>query len=195
MEKIYLFNGKDINNWVKQKDGSPAEWDVHDGILTVVPKSGSIYTKETFSDAMLHVEFNCPDIPGATGQYRSNSGVYLQGAYEVQVLDSYGVDPVTFSDCGGVYSLLVPLENACTPPDTWQTYDIIFRSAKLDADGNVTSPACLTLIHNGKVIHNNAVLPSNTPGGLYEKVVAEGPLFLQDHHNVVHFRNIWMAKL
>jgi len=195
MEKIYLFNGKDINNWVKQSDGSPAVWDVHDGVLTVVPKTGSIYTKETFGDCMLHVEFNCPYIPGATGQSRSNSGVYLLGAYEVQVLDSYEVDPVTYSDCGGVYSLLVPLENACTPPDTWQTYDIIFRAARFDADGNVTENARLTLIHNGIVIHNNAELKSNTPGGLYNSHVAEGPLFLQDHHNVVHFRNIWLAKL
>ena len=98
MEKIYLFNGKDINNWVKQKDGSPAEWDVHDGILTVVPRSGSIYTKETYGDAHLHVEFLCPDLPGKTGQDRSNSGVYVHGCYEVQVLDSYGVEPYTFSD-------------------------------------------------------------------------------------------------
>ena len=195
MERIYLFNGKDLDNWVSAKTGGTPEWEVKDGILCVAPKTGSIYTKETYGDAHLHVEFMCPDIPGATGQARSNSGVYVHGCYEVQVLDSYGVDPYTYGDCGAIYSLHTPIQNATNPPDTWQTYDIIVRAARVDADGNVTENARLTLLLNGKVLHNNIILESHTPGGLYNNIVAEGPLWLQDHHDKVYFRNIWVEKL
>lgn len=191
-ERIYLFNGNDMSNWV-HRDGTPAKWKVEDGVMTVVPGTGCVYTKETYGDAHLHVEFNCPYIEGATGQGRSNSGVYIHGCYEVQVLDSWG-NGIADNECGAVYSIAAPIVNASARPGEWQTYDIIIRAAVLE-DGKVVKNAFLTLIHNGQVIHNNLELPRNTPGGLYDHVVGEGPLWLQDHGNYVHFRNIWVEKL
>ena len=193
MEKIQLFNGKNLDNWVSCGKKTPAPWTVGDGEFSVVPLSGNIMTKETFSDAQLHVEFMCPYLEGRTGQSRSNSGVYLQGCYEIQVLDSWG-NAVRDNECGGIYSLVTPLFNASARPDEWQTYDIVFRAARF-TDGKVSEPARLTLIHNGIVIHNNVIIPTNTPGGIYDHPVAEGPLMLQDHGDVVHFRNIWMIRL
>lgn len=192
MEKIILFDGTDLSHFTNL-DGTPAGWEVKDGIMTVT--HGNIKSKETFGDAHIHVEWREPDMPEATGQWKGNSGVYIQGCYELQVLDSYGVEPPKNDDCGGIYSIQAPLTNACKPAMEWQTYDIILRAAKLDENGNILSHAVVTILQNGQVIHNNFTLPKNTPGGVYDHVVAEGPLMLQDHGNPVSFRNIWIQKL
>jgi len=194
MEKIFLFNGKDLTGW-KSIRGGEAKWTVEDGVMTVVPHAGNIYTEEVYGDAMIHLEWMEPDMPEATGQHKGNSGVFLQGVYEVQVLDSYGIEKPEMGDCGGIYSQFPPLCNACKPALHWQSYDILFRAPRFDADGKVCEPACVTILQNGMPIHNNRVLPRICPGGLWDHEVAEGPLMLQDHGNEVKFRNIWIIRL
>lgn len=191
-EKVVLFDGTNLDAFYDVETKGAPNWDVHDGVFTVVDHN--IATKEEFGDQHLHVEFYIHEVPGSEGQWRGNSGVYVQGCYEIQVLESYG-NEAKDNECGGVYSIAAPLTNASTPPETWQTYDIILRAAKLAEDKSVLSPAVITIIHNGQVIHNNFTLPSNTPGGVYDCVVERGPLMLQDHRCPVSFRNIWIQPL
>ncbi len=190
-EKVILFDGTSLDAFTSL-DGSPAGWDVTDGVMTVT--RGNIKSKETYGDAHIHVEWREPDMPEATGQWKGNSGVYIQGCYELQVLDSYGIAEPKCDDCGGIYTIAAPLINACKPPLEWQTYDIYLRSAVVE-DGKVLSPAVVTILQNGQVIQNNLTLPSHTPGGVFDHVVGEGPLMLQDHGNPVSFRNIWFERL
>ncbi|MBQ8401427.1 MAG: DUF1080 domain-containing protein [Clostridia bacterium] len=191
MSKIVLFDGTDLSHFTNL-DGSPAQWKVENGTMTVT--HGNIKSKETYGDAHIHVEWMEPDMPDATGQWKGNSGVYIQGCYELQVLDSYGIEPPRDNDCGGIYSIQAPRVNACKPALEWQTYDIYLRAAKVEGD-KVVEAAIVTILQNGQVIHNNLILPHHTPGGVYDRVVAEGPLMLQDHGNPVTFRNIWVEKL
>lgn len=191
MSRIVLFDGKDLSGFTR-RDGSEALWEVKDGVMTVTRYD--IVSKETFGDAHIHVEWMEPDMPEATGQGKGNSGVYIQGCYELQVLDSYGIENPNDGDCGAIYSIKPPRVNACKPALEWQTYDIYLRAARMDGD-TVLEPAVVTILQNGQVIHNNFTLPKHTPGGVYNKVVAEGPLLLQDHGNPVSFRNIWIEKL
>ena len=191
-EKVILFNGENLDNWTT-RDGNAAGWAVEDGITTVTAKTGDIMTKEVFGDCLLHVEFRIPDMPEAEGQAKGNSGVYIHGRYEVQVLDSYGLEPGK-GDCRTVYDCHAPLFNACKPAMEWQTYDIIFRTARFDDDGNVTEKPRLTLLHNGMPVHNNIVL-ENVTGGALGEMCKEGPLLLQDHGNAVSYRNIYVYRL
>lgn len=150
------------------------------------------FSKEKFSDHRLHVEFRTPFMPTARGQGRGNSGVYVQGRYEVQVLDSFGLEGRN-NECGGIYSISEPIVNMCLPPLSWQTYDIDFTAARYDGDGKKIKNARATIELNGVVIHDDLELTHGTPG--YH---AEGPepdsLFLQNHGNPVAFRNIWIVK-
>jgi len=189
---VVLFGGKSIDGWVKTDGKTPATWPVEDGILTVGKGQGSIMTSRTLGDVQLHVEFNVPYMPEARGQARGNSGVYLAGAYELQVLDSYGLK-LQDNDCGAIYKQVVPLVNACKPPLQWQTYDITFHKAEV-ADGKVVKKARITVVQNGIRIIDNAEI-SPTPGGVDTKEGADGPLLLQDHGNDVQFRNIWAKPL
>jgi hypothetical protein len=193
MSKIVLFDGTDLSHFT-QLDGTPAKWKVENGYMTV--EHGNIVSKETYGDAHIHVEWMEPQMPPeAYGtQWNGNSGVYIQRCYELQVLDSYGIEPPKDDDCGAIYGIQAPRVNACKPALEWQTYDIYLRAARMDG-GKVIEPAIVTILQNGQVIHNNLVLPRHTPGGVYEKVVAEGPLLLQDHGNPVSFRNIWIETL
>jgi hypothetical protein len=174
-------------NWVKKSDKSPAKWPLEDGILTV--KGGDIMTRSRYGDFVLHVEFNVPYMPDKTGQGRGNSGVYLQGMYELQVLDSYGLK-LQDNDCGAIYKQIIPRVNACKPPLQWQTYDITFRSAKVK-DGKVEK-ARLTVYQNGiRIIDDKEI--SLTPGGVGGlKEGDKGPILIQDHGNAVQYRNIWI---
>ena len=152
-------------------------------------------TQERFTDFMLHLEFMTPNMPEATGQAKGNSGVFLQGRYEIQVLDSYGIEVPGKGDCGAIYNQFAPLVNACKPPLEWQTYDVIFRAARVDPSGQVAENARVTLLQNGVVIQNNTQLLGVTGGSANEDVGAPGPLLLQDHGNPGQSRNIWVAPL
>ena len=191
-DAVLLFNGRDVTNW-RQRNGEPANWTVEDGVMTV--GSGDILSDETFMDAYLHLEFRCPDMPEQTGQAKANSGVFLQGRYEIQVLDSYGWEAPGKGDCGAIYNQFAPLVNACQPPLEWQTYDAVFRAARLDASGQVAEPVRLTLLHNGLVVHNNIQLPGPTGGTVDPHEGRPGPLLLQDHGNAVQYRNVWVVHL
>jgi hypothetical protein len=149
-------------------------------------------TKEPFGDFTMHLEFRTPYMSEARGQGRGNSGVYVQGRYEVQILDSFGLEGAN-NECGGLYKQRAPLLNMCFPPLTWQTYDIDFTAARFDAAGKKTRNARITVRHNGVVVHNDVELTAKTGGGAAEGLDPR-PIKLQDHGNPVHFRNIWIAE-
>jgi hypothetical protein len=193
VDAIVLFNGKNLDGWVKSDGKTPADWPVSDGIVTVARRHGSIMTKNRFGDFRLHIEFNVPYMPQARGQARGNSGVYLAGIYELQVLDSYGLKPQD-NDCGAIYHQVAPAVNACKPPLQWQTYDVSFHKARIAAD-KVVKKARVTVFQNGIKIIDNAEI-SLTPGGAGDiKEGDDGPLWLQDLGNDVQFRNIWLDKI
>ncbi len=193
-EKVYLFDGTDLSGWKSRWSGNTPDWNVEDGIATVGHED--IVSDYQFSDAHIHVEFRIPDMPDCTGQAKGNSGVYVHGCYEIQVLDSYGIENPRNDDCSGIYSIQAPLCNACLPAEEWQTYDIIFRAPRFNQYGEITEDGRITLLQNGIVVHNNFILPSVTPGGITEnRRVAKGPLMLQDHGNAVSFRNVWVMPL
>ncbi|TWT81028.1 hypothetical protein CA13_24750 [Planctomycetes bacterium CA13] len=154
--------------------------------------STNCFTKQKFGDHKLHIEFRTPFMPNARGQGRGNSGVYMQGRYELQVLDSFGLDGKN-NECGGIYKIAKPIVNMCLPPLSWQTYDIDFTAARYDDDGKKIKNARVSIKHNGAMIHNDLELPNSTPG-----FHGEGPepdsLFLQHHGNPVAFRNIWIVE-
>lgn len=149
-------------------------------------------SKKEFKDHSLHLEFRTPFKPHARGQARGNSGMYVQSRYEVQILDSFGLEGKN-NECGGIYSIAEPAVNMCFPPLAWQTYDYDFTAARYDEDGNKTENARVTIRHNGVVIHDNLELPHGTPGRLPEGPGA-APLYLQGHGNPVVFRNIWVVE-
>jgi len=197
-DAVVLFDGKDSSHWVQKKDGSPAKWTVADGYMEVAPKTGDIQTKESFGDCQLHVEFREPSPPKGEDQDRGNSGVFLMGLYEIQVLDSYNSKTYADGQVAAVYGQYPPLVNAARPPGEWQTYDIIWHGPRFSADGKLTRPAHLTAIHNGVLVQDNVeptgptghhVRPPYTPGP--DKL----PLALQDHNHPVRYRNIWIREL
>lgn len=190
---VILFDGSSLDNWTKM-DKTPALWRVDDGAVQVVPKSGDICTRQVFADHFLHLEFKLSDMPGESGQRKSNSGVFLQGRYEIQVLDSSGWDVPGLGDCGALYNQYAPLANACLPALHWQTYDVIFRAPR--CEGKVVKErARVTVLHNGLVIQNNVELEGMTGAPSDTDVQLPGHLRLQDHGNVVWYRNIWAMPL
>ncbi len=205
---IVLFDGKDASGWIRVRGRNrPHRWKVEDDALVCVPHRGSIRTKQVFGDCKLHLEFKVPLMPKAEkgSQARGNSGVFVQGRYEVQVLDSYDIGrPIQDNDCGGLYKLITPSSNACKPPQQWQTYDITFRAPSFDADKKMTKKGRLTVVQNGITIIDDKEIPGTTPGGVDEDPkqrglqydpTKPGPLMLQDHGNTVAYRNIWLVPL
>jgi hypothetical protein len=190
---VVLFDGKNLDGWVKRNGQDAAAWKLVDGAMQV--QGGDIMTKEKFDGSFkLHVEFRVPYMPKATGQGRGNSGVYVQGRYEVQVLDSYGLKSKD-NDCGGIYGVAAPLVNACKAPTVWQSYDIEFTSPVCEG-GKKKEPARITVYHNGVKIHDNvAITKDNTTAGLGGDPCTPGPILLQDHGNPVQFRNIWLQRI
>jgi len=152
-----------------------------------------VTSKQNFKDGHLHLEFQLPFMPHARGQGRSNSGCYVLGRYEVQILDSFGLEGKD-NECGGIYKVGAPSVNMCLPPLAWQTYDIDFQSAKYDSDGNKTAKARITVKHNGVTVHADREIDEPTPGGTNKDEAVAGPLFLQNHSNPVRFRNIWVVE-
>lgn len=194
---IVLFNGKNLNEWKhtgKKPGADSVQWKLAGGAVEVKPGSGSIITRKEFADVKLHLEFRMPFMPDARGQGRGNSGVYLQGRYEVQVLDSYGLEGRD-NECGGIYSVAPPLVNMCAPPTQWQTYDITFRAPRFDSTGKKKQDAYITVIHNGVKIHNNVKVSKATTAAPGRGVTQRGGIYLQNHGNRVQYRNIWLVEL
>ena len=189
---VVIFDGKSLDGWVKLDGKTPAKWPVADGVFTVGKGEGSIKTAKSYGSFKLHLEFNVPSMPEAKGQARGNSGVYLDGDYELQILDSYGLKSQD-NDCAAIYKQITPRVNACKPPLQWQTYDITFHQAEVK-DGKVAKKARITVLHNGVNVIDNAEI-SLTPGGVGVKEGSDGPLMLQDHGNTVRFRNIWLVPI
>ena len=192
-----LYSGAgDLDKWEGER-GGPAGWEAGEE-LTVVRGTGGIKTRDSFGDMQLHIEWRAPAEVKGDGQGRGNSGVFLMGKYEVQVLDSYGNETYYNGQAGSIYKQSIPLVNACLPPGEWQTYDIIFKAPVFNEDGTKKSSAYVTVLHNGVLIQNHVEIlgtteyigaPKNDPHP------AELPLHLQDHGNPVSYRNIWVRPL
>ena len=200
-DAVVLFDGKDLSQWTQVKGGQDVapKWKLVDGNIEVVGGTGYLYSKEKFGDCQLHIEWQeSPDITGS-GQGRGNSGVFLQSLYEVQVLDSYRAPTYADGQAGALYGQWPPLVNPMTKPGTWQTYDIMFEAPKFDGD-KLVSPAYLTVLFNGVLVHNHQKLNGPTNHRVVEPYVdtsPEGRLALQDHgpSHPLRFRNIWLRKL
>jgi hypothetical protein len=189
---VVLFDGAKLDAWT-QPGGQPCGWRVADGgALEVVPGKGALLSRQKFGDCRVHVEFRVPFLREQSGQGRGNSGVYLQGRYEVQVLDSYGLEGA-HNECGGIYSVAAPRANLCAPPRQWQTYDIVFKAPRFDAGGKKTASARLTVRHNGVLVHDGVEVPHPTAAAMAGNEVPVDGLYLQDHGNPVQFRNIWVV--
>ena len=196
-DAIVLFDGTDTSQWEKA-GGGPVGWQIVDGVMEVVPRTGSIVSKESFGDCHLHVEWASPTVVKGNSQGRGNSGVFLLSKYEIQVLDSY--DNVTYADghTGAIYGQYPPLVNATRAPGEWQIYDIFFIAPRFDGD-KLVSPAYVTVIHNGVLLHLHQAIQGPTG----HKVLANydephaptGPILLQDHGDLVRFRNIWVRPI
>jgi hypothetical protein len=202
---IVLLDGKDLSGWTT-RNGKPAEWKVGDGYVEIVSGKGDIMTKEKFGpDFQLHVEFWLPKMPDdVKGQARANSGVYLQGRYEIQVLDSYMNDTYANGSVGALYGIIAPdkeaQHKAIKPPEQWNSYDITFRAPRVGDKGKVTEKGRLTVKLNGVTIINDGKFDKWTGGELDQKLGEPGPILLQDHHNKsggpnVRYRNIWLKPL
>ena len=197
-DAVVLFDGKDLSKW-ELGGGQEAKWKVENGYMEVAPRSGSIRTKGKFADFQLHLEFATPVKVEGNGQGRGNSGVLVNGMYEIQVLDSYGNKTYPDGQCGALYGWTPPLVNASKAPGEWQSYDIIFESPRWDAGGKLVKKANVTVIHNGVVLHHRREYLGNSPhraNGNYDKPhPAEMYIELQDHNNPMRFRNIWLRSI
>ncbi len=196
-DAVVLFDGTDLRGWMS-RDGSAPQWAVRDGYMETVPGAGPIRTAQGFGDAQLHVEWATPVAAVGSGQNRGNSGVYLMGKYEVQVLDSYR--NVTYADgqAAALYGQHPPLVNVSRGPGEWQAYDIVFRRPRILPNGQVRTPARMTVFHNGVVVQDAAELWGPTDWlehGSYVQHDAALPLTLQDHEHPVRYRNIWIRPL
>ena len=198
-DAIILFNGTSGSEW-KHKNGDDAKWTVADNAFTVKPGTGDIQSKQKFGDCQLHIEWRIASNVTGDGQNRGNSGIFLMGRYEVQVLDNYNNINKTYvnGQAGSMYKQSPPLVNVCKAPGEWQTYDIIFTAPRFSEKGNVIEPARITVIQNGVLVQNNTTIWGNTVyigSPFYEKHDAKEPISLQDHGNATSFRNIWVREL
>ncbi|MDX1544289.1 MAG: DUF1080 domain-containing protein [Christiangramia sp.] len=198
-DAIILFNGKDLNNWVSQKDtAKAAPWKIKEGYFEVIPGTGGIQTKMKFGDVQLHIEWSAPDRVENSGQGRGNSGLFFQNRYELQILDSYNNRTYSNGQAASIYKDHPPLVNAMRSPEDWNTYDVIYTAPRFKDNGKLDSPARITVLLNGVVVQNNATINGLTLyTGLhnYPEAHGEDVISLQDHGTPVQFRNIWVRKL
>ncbi len=189
---VVLFDGSNLDAW----QGTEGWKILDDGTLLVTPEGDYLVSKASYTDVHLHVEFRTPYSPAARGQTRGNSGVFLQGTYEVQILDTFGL-PGYYDECGALYKLSAPHVNACRPPLQWQTYDIYYRAPRYDSSGSLTEYGRMTVHQNGVLIHSNQQLTWITEwkeeGRLAPPPREPGPIKLQGHNNFIEFRNIWVV--
>jgi hypothetical protein len=197
-DAIILFDGTGLDAW-KSRFGGPARWKVADGVLETVPGAGMIDTKASFGDIQLHIEWATPRPPAGVGQDRGNSGIFLIGQLEIQVLDSFRAETYADGQAGAIYGQYPPLFNASRPPGEWQTYDIAFRRPRFDRSGKLLEPARITVFHNGLLVQNGEEPFGATSWLEWEPYDASrggrGPIALQDHDHPVRYRNIWLREL
>jgi hypothetical protein len=196
-DAIVLFDGKDLSQW-RSDSGKPAAWTVRDGYMEVKPGAGAIQTAQGFGSVQLHIEWAAPTPAGGEGQERGNSGVFLMGKYEVQVLDSYDSPTYAYGQAASVYGQYPPLVNASRKPGEWQTYDIIFHAPKFKGDGSLERPAVVTVFHNGVLVQDHVVLTGPTAHKArppYKAHADKLPLMLQDHGSLVRYRDVWVREL
>ncbi len=191
---VVLFDGSGAEDWREHWSGGGADWKFVDGAMEIVPGRGSAVSKREFGDHKIHLEFWLPLQAGSRGQGRANSGVYVQRRFEVQILDSYGLEGSS-NECGGLYKVAAPRVNACAPPEQWQTYDIVLHAARFDEEGNPTDNARMTVYHNGVLIHDEVELPHGTGSRKGRAIPRRGAILLQDHGNPVRYRNLWVQEL
>ena len=196
-DAVVLFDGSDLSKW-RGQDGGPSKWIIKDGYMESVRGAGYMFTRDSFGDVQLHVEFATPSRVEGKSQGRGNSGVFLMNLYEVQVLDSY--DNPTYADgqASAIYGQYPPLVNASRPPGEWQSYDIIFRRPRFNPDGGLSQPARFTILHNGVLVQDNVEAWGTTTwlqSFGYPSHANRLPLSLQDHGNPVRFRNVWLREL
>jgi len=197
-DAIILLDGSNLDNWESTADGQSVGWELKDGVLTVVPGQPTIQTKQAFGSVQLHVEWRSPSVLEGEGQGRGNSGIFLMGKYELQVLDSYSSDTYSNGQAGAIYKQYPPLVNATKEPGEWQMYDIIFMAPVFSDSGSLLRPATITAFHNGVLIQNNKALmgPVEYRGLAQYRAHADRlPLQLQEHGNPVSYRNIWIREL
>jgi hypothetical protein len=196
-DAFVLFDGTDFSQW-ESAEGGAAKWSVADGAFTVVKGTGDIRTKRSFGDCQLHIEWRTPANIDGEGQGRGNSGVFLQGRYEVQVLDSYDNATYANGQAASIYKQHIPLVNASRKPGEWQTYDIYFRAPRFSEDGTLLTPAYVTVLHNGVLVQDHVEINGSTVNRgapSYTSHNAREPLVLQDHDNPVSYRNVWIRDL
>ena len=197
-DAVILFDGKDLSNW-RDAEGGPAKWIARDGYMESVPNSGYIFSAGKYGDVQLHVEWAAPVPAKGKSQGRGNSGVFLMGLYEVQVLDSYENETYADGQAAAIYGQYPPLVNACLPPGEWQAYEIVFRRPRFYPDETVAKAARITVIHNGILVQDNVEIWGPTAWLQYRPYEPQQPdklpISLQDHGNPVRYRNLWLREL
>ena len=207
-DAIVLFDGKNIDQWVSAQDQSPAQWTVHDGVMTVkkAPGVGNIQTRQTFKNYQLHIEWKIPEDITGSSQARGNSGVFLASTgpgddgYELQVLDSYNNPTYVNGQAGSIYKQSAPLVNPNRKPGQWQTYNVVWTAPTFNEDGSLKTPAYVTVFFNGVLVQNHFELKGQTlyRGTPFYKKYDRAPIKLQahgDHSEPISFRNIWVREL
>lgn len=198
-DAIVLFDGKDLSAWEDLK-GGPANWNVHNGVFTVNKKAGDIRTKQKFDNYQLHIEWCVPENISGSSQGRGNSGIFMQGMYEIQVLDCYNNETYANGQTGSIYKQTPPLANAMRKPGEWNVYDIIYSAPVFKEDGTYRVPPTVTVIQNGIVLQNNTTILGTTEYIGFPKMVKHGagPIILQSHGDPsepISFRNVWLREL
>lgn len=196
-DAVILFDGTNLNAWKSSRSGGEAQWTVKDGAFTVAPRTGDIETKQHFNSFQLHIEWTAPSVVKGESQGRGNSGIFLQGMYEVQILDCYENETYSNGQTGSIYKQTRPLANVMRKPGEWNVYDIIYNAPVFKEDGSYRTAPTVTVIHNGVVLQNHTTILGTTEYIGFPQVTPHGagPIKLQDHGDLVNFRNIWIREL